>query len=154
MTNSVGPEIAGALARFWAGGSGPTHASVNSAFALAGYEEPPSDANKQQRVLNAIRYADDDTAKLVVEELLNVLRSSGYFDPPGDFSIEDPKVESLRIAFRRRGYNLAEGGYADWAPQVQRQAPPPKAQAAGCGRRVAREGCARGSCNPHCWSSS
>jgi hypothetical protein len=97
---------------------------------LAGYEESPSDDNKQQRVLNAIRHADDDTAKLIVEELLNVLRSGGYFDPPGDFSVEDPKVESLRTAFKRRGYNLTEGGYADWSPQDQRQAPPPKTQAA------------------------
>jgi hypothetical protein len=56
MTNLVGPEIAGALARFWAGGSGPSHASIGSAFALAGYDEPELDrmGNKEQRYFGEI----------------------------------------------------------------------------------------------------
>jgi hypothetical protein len=124
MTNSVGPEIAGALARFWVGGSGPSVSTISSALALAGYDEPETDANKQQRVLNAIRNADEETAKRIVEELLNVLRPGGMFDTSRVGT--DPRVESLRIAFERRGFKLAEGGYADWVSQAQQQSPSAK----------------------------
>jgi hypothetical protein len=118
MTNSVGPEIAGALARFWAGGEGPPQTSIASALALAGYEEPLADAtaNKAQRVLMAVRGADEDEVRLVVEELLTLLRSTGYFD-----SAQDPKVVSLRTAFRRRGFSLSGAGYVDWWPDKDQE---------------------------------
>jgi hypothetical protein len=116
MDNFIGPEIAGALARFWTAGQGPSHASIASALALAGYEEPlaGTDANKEQRVLMAVREADEadvHQAKLVVEELLTLLRSVGSFDYP-----DEPKVVSLRTAFKRRDFSLSAEGYVDWWP--------------------------------------
>jgi hypothetical protein len=87
---------------------------------LAGYEEPRTDATKQQRVLNAIQNADEETAKRIVEELLNVLRPGGMFDTSRVGTVP-ADVESLKIAFERRGFKLAEGGYADWASQAQQQ---------------------------------
>jgi hypothetical protein len=92
---------------------------------LAGYEEPRTDATKQQRVLNAIQNADEETAKRIVEELLNVLRPGGMFDTSRVGTVP-ADVESLKIAFERRGFKLAEGGYADWASQAQQQPPSAK----------------------------
>lgn len=108
--NVVGPEIAGAMARFWTGGRGPSHASVGSAFALAGYEEPDNTGTKEARVLYALRNADDDTAKRLVEELLGLLRSDGEFDG----GLSSPPVASLQKAFDRRGFSLSPEGYVDW----------------------------------------
>jgi hypothetical protein len=109
-SNFVGSEIAGALARFFAGGAGPSHASISSSFALAGYDEPDETGNKQDRVLQAVRRADDTTAMRLVEELLNLLRSAGEFDRDPTYA----PIASLRTAFQRRGFHLTADGYVDW----------------------------------------
>lgn len=64
----VGSEIAGALAGFWAGGAGPSHASISTAFALAGCDEPGDGRNKQDRILYAIRSTEPDIAARLVDE--------------------------------------------------------------------------------------
>jgi hypothetical protein len=112
-SGSVSREVAGALARFWSHGAGPSHAALGTALALAGYDEPDEDttANKEQRVLLAFRKADVETAARLVDELLSILRSSGYFDGP-EFT---PPVASLRTALERGGHSLAAGGYIQWS---------------------------------------
>lgn len=113
MADEVGLPVAGALARFWAGGEGPSHSSISTAFALAGYDEPPDDeqGNKQARVISAVRNAQADTAQLLVEELLNLLRTAGYFDRADD----DPRIRGLKVAVKRSGHRLTSEGYIDWS---------------------------------------
>lgn len=119
--NFLGREIAGAISMFWAGGSGPTGSSLSSAFALAGYED--TGGTKQWRVLAAVGDTDDETAKRVVEELLELLRASGVFldDPPSE------NVVRLRRAFERRGILLTEQGYVDWTGASRTPSPATRA---------------------------
>jgi hypothetical protein len=111
----LGPEIAGALARFWSGGAGPSHATISTAMSLAGYEEPPdaSAGNKEQRVLFSLRRAPQDTSKALAEEFIGALRAAGYFDQPR------PETEGLHTAFSRRGFNLSPEGFVDWSTEDQ-----------------------------------
>lgn len=104
------PEMAGALARFWSGGEGPSHSSISTAFALAGYVEQPEGGNKQERVLTAIRDADPETARKLVEELLDLLRRGSYFEADAN----DPPIKSLRTAIARAGHSLTEDRYITW----------------------------------------
>lgn len=106
---AVGVEIAGALARFFAGGDGPSHANIATAFALAGYDEPEGEWNKEQRVLEAIRGAPGVTARRIVDELVGELRRSGAFD-----RLSDQRVTGLRTAFSRNDSGLSREGYIDW----------------------------------------
>ncbi len=112
-------EMAGALARFWSGGEGPSHTSISTAFALAGYVEPARVGNKQQRVLVAVRDSDEDVAPRLVEELLRLLRSAGEFDRNEDY----PPLRSLRTAFDRAGHSLTNEGYVGWRPPTHIQEP-------------------------------
>lgn len=107
----IGPEMAGALARFWAGGDGPSHSAISTAFSLAGYEDVDEDKNKEDRVRLALRTSSEEIGRRLVEELLALLRSSGIFDTPG----EDPRVKSLMEAFQRNQVRVSDAGFVDWA---------------------------------------
>lgn len=127
MTKSeaVTTEIAGALARFWAGGSGPSHSSVSASFAFAGYEEPPEDGKltKQERVLKAVRNADGEVALRLVEELLGLLRNADEFDRS-----PNPPKTNLLAALERAGHSLTNG-YINWHSEegASIELKPPKA---------------------------
>lgn len=103
-------EMAGALARYWAGGNGPSHSAISIAFALAGYTELGDAGNKQDRVLKAIRDSDTVSASRVVEELLGLLRNSGEFERDPSYA----PLQSLRSAIARAGHSLSPDGYIDW----------------------------------------
>lgn len=113
MSGDVGMEIAGGLARFWSGGSGPSHTSISTAFALAGYDEPDDGGNKQERVFHAVRNAEEGVARQLVEELLNLLRSAGQFD----LGVDHPPVRTLKRAVERSSHSLTEEGFIDWSDE-------------------------------------
>lgn len=114
----VSDEIAGALALFFANGSGPTHASLSGVFARSGYGDvdpyrPPSRGdlggpNKEARVLAVVRTAVQRPARAreLVEGLLAVL--SGYFRSSNDE--HQSLVATAQSAFRRVGWSLSAEG--------------------------------------------
>ena len=104
--------IAGALARYFASGKGLTHASISSCFALAGYDESETDAmsTKQERVSRAVRKTGGETARLLIEEVLSLLRNAGYFD----LGAHLPLRTTLANAFDRHGITLTDDGYVEW----------------------------------------
>lgn len=107
-------EIAGALGRFFFGGSGPSHSALTQAFIAAGvarhdpYDSAMGTPNKQQRVLEVARLAQRESAsgKKLAEALLNALRLHGTFRD--DDRRED--IQSLREAFLHAGWNLSADG--------------------------------------------
>lgn len=120
-------EVGGALAKFFHGGTGPSHAGLDSAFAQAGCAEadpaPPemreqarranrSHANKETRV-NAV-FAEAlrrDRGRQLTEELLQLLGLDN----------EDLSVGagvSLRRALSRCGFRLNEEGYLEVAGET------------------------------------
>ena len=111
-----GSEVAGALARYWSAGNGPSHSALSTAFALAGYEEPEDalSGTKERRVLQAIRQAEASAARRIVEELLNLLRSVGAFDM-GEVT---PAQQALVRACQRAGHQLEPGGFINWKDSV------------------------------------
>ncbi len=108
-------KIGGALSRFWSGGEGPTRAQIESALLIAGYEGRPDDSslNKAELVLHSITSASEDQslARHMVEELLSLLRESGYFefDSGADYS-----VTRLRQTIADTGHHLTNDGRIDW----------------------------------------
>lgn len=77
----LGPEIAGPLARMWAGGAGSTADDIETAFTIAGLDpRDVSGPNKQARVRNALLLADDATALKLIKELIDTLRYAGAFE--------------------------------------------------------------------------
>lgn len=109
---AVGPtvEIAGALARFWAGGGGPSHSAISTAFSLAGYVEDENAFNKEDRVRMALRAAEPEMGRRLVGELLDLLRTTGTFDSEN----ADPRVTQLQNAFGRAGLGFSSDGFIDW----------------------------------------
>ena len=103
-------KIGGALALFWAGGSGPTRAQIQSALMIAGYEGPDQ-GNKQELVQRSIADSDDSTAKLIIEELLSLLRESGYFE----FGGHESEIDRLERAVAICGHELSGDGFIAWA---------------------------------------
>lgn len=112
--NCLNDEIAGALGRFFFGGSGPSHAALTQAFTSAGvarhdpYDAATGTPNKQQRVLQVARAAQRDgaTARRLTDNLLNELRLGGVFR---DHAHGD-NVQSLRAAVLHAGWTLSDDG--------------------------------------------
>ncbi len=101
-------QIAGALGGFWAGGSGPTRAQVESAMLIAGCEDLAG-GNKQEYVQGAITDADDEAARLIIEELLSLLRESGEFEYPSS-----EQVSRLLRVVERTAHSLTADGFITW----------------------------------------
>jgi len=118
--NAVGSEAAGALAAFFAGGAGPTHGEIHTAFALAGVPDLNSEGTKQTRVLMAVRSASDEAARAIVDELVGLLRTGGYL------ADATAQTDRLREALQREGATLTPGGFVDWPSDEASAAPPPK----------------------------
>lgn len=103
-------RLGGALAQFWSGGSGPNRQRILSALAIAGYSGP-DEGNKQQLVLNSVLKAENEqTARSIIEELIGLLRESGYFDEGYD----DPNVVRLRSLSAQVGHYLDSAGFLTW----------------------------------------
>lgn len=113
----VSAEVGGALARYFHGGNGPSHAKLTTAFATGGYgDADPYDIstgtpNKETRVNVVIAAAvrRPDRAKALIEALLVPLRVDGYFDRDW-VGFDAEKLRALQRALRRTGWNLTDDG--------------------------------------------
>lgn len=120
-TPPISQEIGAALARFFFGGSGPSHSKLTRIFMAGGYgdDDPyvpplygkPGTPNKEQRVLQVFATAVRKPvgAKRLVEAMLTDLRVFGSFtsDHP-NYSAE--AVKSAQRAFSRSGWLLGDDG--------------------------------------------
>ena len=113
-------EIAGALGRFFFGGSGPSHTTLTDVFSRAGYadDDPyvPADGtpNKERRVQTVVRAAIRRPvgARKLTDGLLTALRLHGSFK-------EEPQlVETLQVAFRRQGWTVSDEGLLSVIGQI------------------------------------
>jgi Abortive infection C-terminus len=113
----VSQEIAAALARFFFGGAGPSHASITNVSAAAGYadDDPYSPVtqgpNKEERVRTVLDAARrrPERARELVDALLVQLRVYGCFNPEGAF-YDRENVLTAQRAFRRAGWALSDEG--------------------------------------------
>lgn len=116
MAHPVSVEIGAVLGRFFHGGAGPSHTSLTSAFAQAGYgSDDPYDGtvpNKEQRVQAVVRAASrrPGRSRELVEALLAALRVHGCFDSERPMHDADA-VRVAQRTFRRLGWNLDDDGY-------------------------------------------
>lgn len=108
-------DIAGALARFFHGGSGPSHSSITRVLVGCGYSDgyQPTQAvggpNKEARVLQAFAAARAHPARArqMVDDLLGTLRLASLIgDGAGG---ED--VDRLRRALASAGWYLTDDGH-------------------------------------------
>lgn len=118
----VTAEVGGALAQFFHGGSGPSHANLDSAFARVGCTDddpaPPSvreraraqnrsHSNKEQRVNAVFPVAiRRGKGRDLTEAILEKLRLDG-----ADFKTQD--IAPLRRALDRSGFHLTADGYLE-----------------------------------------
>jgi hypothetical protein len=122
----VSDEVAGALARFFFRGDGPSHSKIGSAFASAGYgdDDPYVPAtgtpNKEDRVLTVLRAARrrPERARQLVDGLLVALRVAGCFDPAGTNVYDRDRVRTAQRAFRPLGWVLSDDGFLSAAGAI------------------------------------
>ena len=111
-------RIGGAVARYFASGSGPSHANLNSAFARCGYQESQDaqDQSKEARVLQAFVDAGDPDFFNLMEEMLLLLQNYGSLENKlrvrrGSRRANDPwDYQELRTVPERRPRDLTSGG--------------------------------------------
>lgn len=116
-------DIAGALAAFFSGGSGPSHATLTTAFAAAGIAEPEGlTASKEARVHAAFAQAGLEQCYILADEILMILRNDRSSQGPD----QQDRWTRARAAFARAGAVLDGGGFADWGIEAPRPAVDPE----------------------------
>jgi len=103
-------RIGGALGEFWAGGAGPSRQRIESRLLIAGVAVPFPVGNKQQLVLSSITGADELLARVIVEELLSLLRDEVHFDA----LLNSAKWQTLVRVASAAGHHVNEAGYITW----------------------------------------
>lgn len=119
LQSPVNDEVAGALAAFWFGGTGPSHSKIASVFATAGYgDDDPwvpetQKPNKEERVLAVLRAARrrPERARQLVDALLVQLRVAGCFDSARTSVYDRDRVRTAQRAFRPLGWVLSDDGF-------------------------------------------
>jgi len=114
MSSPLNDEVTGAIAQFFFAGDGPYHSVLTQAFTESGlidhdpYDPATQTPNKQQRVLAVARVGarKSETAKKLVNSLLNALRLHGVFNS----TEEQQRVETLRSALIHTGWDLTSDG--------------------------------------------
>lgn len=114
LIQPVSGEIAGAIARFFHAGEGPSHSAISRALASSGYgdgyayDPDTQGPNKESRILAAFAEARrrPDRGRQLTENVLDLLRLDGYFEqtPPNEH------VEILAKALLRSGWQLDADG--------------------------------------------
>lgn len=109
-------EVAGAVAKFFHGGEGPSHSTVSRCLVNSGYNDnyqydpERSGPNKEQRVLNAFAEAQRRpvNARKLLDSLLSALRLHGSIAP--DKTTPSNQEQVLRRSLARHGWYLNEDG--------------------------------------------
>lgn len=118
MSSTELRRIGGGLALFWADGAGPSRAQIQSVLMIAGYEGP-DEGNKQELVQSSIADSDDPLARLIIEELLGLLRESNYFE----YEEYESQIGRLARAVVAGGHDLSENGFIAWADSTPDSVP-------------------------------
>lgn len=113
----VSQEIAGALAAYFFGGSGPSHSKLSTAFLQGGYADacpynvsdgtPNKETRVQRTLMAAVRRPE--RARQLVEAILVQLRVGGCFDAERE-AYDGDAFRTLRRAFARQGWSLSDDG--------------------------------------------
>lgn len=114
MSSPLNDEVAGALGQFFFAGDGPSHAVLTQVFKVSGlsehdpYNPDTQTPNKQQRVLSVSSAGarKSETARKLVDSLLNALRLHGTFNSSED----QQRVDTLRSALTHTGWGLTNDG--------------------------------------------
>ena len=101
-------RLARALADFWAGGAGPTHAEIDDVFETLGVDA--ESGSKRDRVSSAIKLAGRQELLPVVEELLELLRTYGAFNVSGHWIATALQHERLAESLQPYGITLLGDG--------------------------------------------
>lgn len=111
----VDGEVAAAIAKFFYGGAGPTHAAVSRVLTSNGYSDDyhyqtgGAGPNKEQRVLAGFGSARRRPlrARAFMDDILGLLRLDGLI---GDAEGQSDDEKRLRAALGRIGWYLSEQG--------------------------------------------
>lgn len=110
-------EVSAAIAAFFHAGEGPRHVAITRVLTSTGYPDgyvrPPmgeQGPNKEERVLRAFDAARERprSSRMLVDELLGLLRNAGLIGAPKERWSEDEK--RLRRALARSGWYLDDDG--------------------------------------------
>lgn len=80
----LGPRLAGVMAKIWSGGAGPAHSAIDSSLVIAGLDPDEYPGTKEVKVRNVLLRADDETARNLAQELIDLLRTEGIFEIDDD----------------------------------------------------------------------
>lgn len=109
----ISPQIAGALARFFRGGDGPSHSVLSTVFMETGFHDadPGSQVNKQTRVQRVLLAAGERPAQAqhLIEALLSEMRASHCFDA-ASYGYSREYVRGAQRAFADAGWELTADG--------------------------------------------
>jgi hypothetical protein len=110
---SIGKQLANAVAAMWTGGAGPSHSAIDSSLSVVGLDPDAfAGLNKQSKVREALS-ADDTTARYLITELVDLLRTEGTFESDGDDAYR--RLQRMRQALEPTGAHLDPSGVLTWA---------------------------------------
>ncbi|MFI1996312.1 hypothetical protein [Actinoplanes sp. NPDC020271] len=128
----LGQQLANAVAQLWNGGGGPPHSAIDASLSVVGIDpEHFSGFNKERKVREALATADDATARYLVTELVDLLRTEGAFENQADDAYR--KLTRLRQALTPAGAHLDSSGVLTWDAAAAASASAPAPTAAGGG---------------------
>jgi hypothetical protein len=113
---SLGRQLANAIAAMWTGGAGPTHSAIDSSLSVVGLDPGDFDGlTKDRKVREALSATDDATARDLVTELVDLLRTEGAFEDDSDSTYR--RLQRLRQALKPTGAHLDSSGILTWNGQ-------------------------------------
>lgn len=112
MTTRVGLRLSGPFSEVFSGSGGPSHAQINTALQNAMVDSSKYNGmNKQAKVLQALSEADDETARLLATELVEMLQYL-FRDDPSDRGMR--LVRKMTVAVEKAGGKLTASGALSW----------------------------------------
>jgi hypothetical protein len=128
----LGQRLANAVAQLWNGGGGPPHSAIDASLSVVGIDPDHfTGFNKERKVREALATADDATARYLVTELVDLLRTEGAFENQADDAYR--KLVRLRQALTPAGAQLDASGVLTWDASVADAVGAPVPEAPGGG---------------------
>ena len=101
-------RLARAIAECWAGGAGPTHVEINGVLEM--FRITVEAGSKRDRVTSAVKLAPRQDVIPLVEELLELLRNDGVFNPSNPWAADEATRERLAQSLSPYGITLLSDG--------------------------------------------